>query len=744
MIFVDRSKVAVPEILLSGRAEDARSHITQMLATASKSHLEQLRFSFADQLWMVARPALNELLHNKCAYCESPALGGSFRHDIEHFRPKESAEDAHGNSEHLYYAWLAYDWDNLLLACPTCNRMRTSEDGIVGKGSRFPVTGSRAPIGSTVSQCRQSEQNTLIDPCFDKPSEHFTFDPNGVCTALTERGLLTIAVLGLNRSELLAERSKVVTEVTRVFRSDWHSPLVGLVEARAAYAGAARAQVNMECSSRGLVTPPWDELDEDGIVSAVTRLFTAERRATRVSPQPATSVVQLPKVTTPDRYAGRETLPEKAQRWLSRIEIADFKAIEEVAIDVPERPGGEGDSAPALMLLGENAAGKSSILEAVALALLGTREIARLNLDGKEYLRRNDAWEPLGKPAQIRLSFNGDDQPSTTLTIDERTGEFRGRDREQVVLLGYGPRRFFSNSRGRRRKGGGAARLQTLFDPTAIITNPSGWLMNCSEHDFNSAVRALRQLLLLPDEAFVARPKRGHRGGAEIMFELQGSATPLNRLSEGYRTVVATAVDVMREMLDFWPNLEKARGVVLIDELETHLHPRWKMRILQRLRTAMPGVQFIATTHDPLCLRGLYDGEVQVLRRGEGSRIEQVSDLPNVQGLTVEQLLTSEFFGLLSTEDPSVEADLIRYVALATKQGRSPDEEAELQQQRDRAQRRIRLGALPQTQLLYETANEFLVRERHLASGHRADLKRDTAEKMLDIWSSLKDDPAPA
>jgi predicted ATP-binding protein involved in virulence len=317
-----------------------------------------------------------------------------------------------------------------------------------------------------------------------------------------------------------------------------------------------------------------------------------------------------------------------------------------------------------------------------------------------------------------------------------------------VVLLGYGPRRFFSNTKGHRRKDGTAARLQTLFDPTAIITNPTGWLMNCSDQDYNAAIRALRQLLQQQDASFVARPLRGQRKGAEIMFELQGSSTSLKRLSEGYRTVVATAVDIMREMLHFWPNLENARGVVLIDELETHLHPRWKMRILQRLRTAMPGVQFIATTHDPLCLRGLYDGEVQVLRRVEGSKIEQLTDLPNVQGLTVEQLLTSEFFGLLSTEDPKVEEELVRYVALATKVGRSTDEEAELQQHRDRAQRRMRLGATPQAQMiyetLYETVNEFLVKQRQLPSEQRPALKRDTAEKMQRIWSSLRDDPTPS
>jgi len=67
------------------------------------------------------------------------------------------------------------------------------------------------------------------------------------------------------------------------------------------------------------------------------------------------------------------------------------------------------------------------------------------------------------------------------------------------------------------------------------------------------------------------------------MFQLDGNASPLDRLSDGYKTTVAIGVDIMREMLRYWPCLEAARGVVLIDEVEAHLHPRWKMRIMQKV-----------------------------------------------------------------------------------------------------------------------------------------------------------------
>lgn len=57
------------------------------------------------------------------------------------------------------------------------------------------------------------------------------------------------------------------------------------------------------------------------------------------------------------------------------------------------------------------------------------------------------------------------------------------------------------------------------------------------------------------------------------------------------------ALDIVRNMVRKWGNLESSLGIVLIDEIETHLHPRWKMQVVSALRRAMPQVQFIFTTH---------------------------------------------------------------------------------------------------------------------------------------------------
>lgn len=131
--------------------------------------------------------------------------------------------------------------------------------------------------------------------------------------------------------------------------------------------------------------------------------------------------------------------------------------------------------------------------------------------------------------------------------------------------------------------------------------------------------------------------------------------------------MLAMVCDIMRRLMErstnpHYQSLENARAIVLIDEVEAHLHPRWKIQIMGALRKALPKVTFISTCHDPLCVRGMHNGEVVVVHRAKKSlfensteqlaHVEQLTDLPDIAQLTVEQLLTSDFFGLGSTDQP--------------------------------------------------------------------------------------------
>jgi len=152
--------------------------------------------------------------------------------------------------------------------------------------------------------------------------------------------------------------------------------------------------------------------------------------------------------------------------------------------------------------------------------------------------------------------------------------------------------------------------------------------------------------------------------------------------SAGYRAVLALVCDVLQGLMADGTSVYEARtsnAVVLIDEIEAHLHPRWKLQIISGLRRALPRATFLLTSHDPLCVRGMHPGEVLMLNRhlrdpdaaGDGPSemevVERVSDFGAFERLTIEQLLTSDMFQLVSVDDPRAEQ---RYAEVATLLGR--------------------------------------------------------------------------
>jgi uncharacterized protein (TIGR02646 family) len=184
-----------PPTLRSEKVQDARDAFTQRAQDGEFDFKFDSSFYAAEDV----KQALIKMQHGKCCLCESKITHVAYG-DVEHFRPKKAVLEDDGLLRRPGYYWLAYTWENLLLACEICNRRE--------KRNVFPIEGERAKRpGDDLDQ----EQPLFIDPAGpDDPETLITFTDLGRAVAVdgNRRGQITIQKLGLNRDDLEEERRK--------------------------------------------------------------------------------------------------------------------------------------------------------------------------------------------------------------------------------------------------------------------------------------------------------------------------------------------------------------------------------------------------------------------------------------------------------------------------------------------------------------------------------------------------------
>jgi hypothetical protein len=163
-----------------------------------------------------------------------------------------------------------------------------------------------------------------------------------------------------------------------------------------------------------------------------------------------------------------------------------------------------------------------------------------------------------------------------------------------------------------------------------------------------------------------------------IWFNVEGISVPTLALSDGYRSVLALAGDLVWRLIEAFPESKKPleeEGIVLIDELDIHLHPTWQRNIAQWFQTVFPNMQFIVATHSPFIAAGA--GKDAVTYRmskndaGDG-KIEKIED--QLAFKDVDSILLSRAFGLVSTFSPEAEKTMENYLLLKDKPSKNDEE----------------------------------------------------------------------
>ncbi|WP_439630814.1 AAA family ATPase [Shinella sp.] len=742
MRYVSREKVRIPDVLSSPAVDGLRAELTRY--AANQDGLSGQQRAPLDQS-VLTDPSISaglvELFEDRCGYCEQ-RLNGYSRPPLEHHRPLGVAQGKDGRTDQAHYSWLAYEWHNMIAVCEDCRKR---------KQNHFFVEGNRGPVNASIADLRVIEDSLLIDPCFDDPAKHLRFGTDGTVQPLSAKGKETISLLSLNRPELVENRYRALNDAAgRLAESplDLLASSTELSNGNGAvvmsvgnHPGATSLALLEAASEQGR---NFDNINQ--MLEELSRMDLGSRRsyveALLAGPAAEASIVEESFALPPARrLPGLAEMPA-AKAAITTVSIRNFKGLTEIDFRIPDSLPSTG-AVPCMILLGENATGKSSVLEAITLALLGTVETEALNrlildedVNPAGLINRPDLehWDKVAdQPIDVTVGFFGS-RPVATLTATGSNAVFGGTEGPSKIVLAYGPRRYFSKKKARRFRSP-AHRVRSLFDPMATIANPSDWLLDCPSAHFEPAVRALREILMLETNDYFAR-ENGH-----IVIESSAGRIRLEEMSVGYKSIIAMATDIVRELLRFYDNLEYASATVLIDEIETHLHPRWKMRIMSCLRRAFPQVQFIVTTHDPLCLRGMHDGEVFVLHRADGDQqIEKLENLPTTKGMRAEQLLTSEFFGLGST-DPETDAKLAIYHDLASRQDNLNERETrELTRLKGDLEENMVVGDTPFEQALVDILRKAEVETRteptKTALPRRASILSNALQRLTSDFAS--------
>ena len=155
---------------------------------------------------------------------------------------------------------------------------------------------------------------------------------------------------------------------------------------------------------------------------------------------------------------------------------------------------------------------------------------------------------------------------------------------------------------------------------------------------------------------------------------------PLSRLSLGYQTVFAWTLDIAWRLLERYPNSRnplQEPAIVIVDEVDLHLHPRWQRAIREHLTGHFPNVQFIATAHSPLMAQSSLAANLAVLHKSD-DHVVILNDPMIIKEWRLDQIITSELFGLGSARSPEVEQILVRRSELADKTRLTSEEQREL------------------------------------------------------------------
>jgi energy-coupling factor transporter ATP-binding protein EcfA2 len=374
------------------------------------------------------------------------------------------------------------------------------------------------------------------------------------------------------------------------------------------------------------------------------------------------------------------------------------------------------------VILGDNGVGKSTILRAIALALRGPDGVPDANL-----LRRLlksgatsgtielDIADELGgvDTHRVELARQSDGSVSAKLS------QFSVVEQGTWVVAAFPALRGISVQRVKGPSSDVRNRV-TIADIDPLITERvdsrlddlQQWLVNLSALGRTDLIEVFFALV---NEFFPTHEiafTNVSKSNFEVMVKSVDGEIPLDQLSQGMSSLLSWVGFTLQRMFEVYARHDapqNASALVIVDEIDAHLHPEWQRQLVPIVRKHLPNVQVVATTHSPLIVSALEPQNIRVASRDENGTVTLASPEEDMRGLRADQVLTSrETFGLPSSRSVHIEEKLEELDALYV----DAEESAQTLARRDELAAEVETLAVPGETLVMRDAIRRRVEER--------------------------------